>query len=76
MTTLPERLKCKVKILLFIIAKKMRDPYQNYYHSLEIRKSKTMILLDILKFFPFGKYYIKYVTIETNNDKEKEIENL
>ena len=30
--------------------------------------------MDILKSFPFDKYCIKYATIETNNEKEKEKE--
>lgn len=30
--------------------------------------------MDILKSFPFDKYCVKYATIETNNNKEKEKE--
>lgn len=38
------------------------------YMSLDVEGSE----MDILKIFPFDKYCIKYATIETNNDKNKE----
>lgn len=38
------------------------------YMSLDVEGSE----MDILEIFPFDKYCIKYSTIETNNDKNKE----
>ena len=40
------------------------------YMSLDVEGAE----MDILKVFPFDKYCVKYATIETNNDKEKEVE--
>ena len=40
------------------------------YMSLDVEGAE----MDILKSFPFDKYCVKYATIETNNDKEKEKE--
>jgi FkbM family methyltransferase len=40
------------------------------YLSLDVEGAE----MDILKSFPFDKYCIKYATIETNNDKDKEKE--
>ena len=38
------------------------------YMSLDVEGAE----MDILKSFPFDKYCVKYATIETNNDKDKE----
>jgi len=38
------------------------------YMSLDVEGSE----MDILEIFPFDKYCVKYATIETNNDKNKE----
>lgn len=40
------------------------------YMSLDVEGSE----MDILKSFPFDKYCVKYATIETNNNKQKEME--
>lgn len=40
------------------------------YMSLDVEGAE----MDILKSFPFDKYCVKYATIETNNDKDKEKE--
>jgi FkbM family methyltransferase len=40
------------------------------YMSLDVEGAE----MDILRSFPFDKYCVKYATIETNNDKEKEKE--